>query len=173
MDANPDKIPRLNRGGNISISFSVQDNVVTPSDQIRVLEITLDDLISLTYIISDMCKNAFQQINAVKRISKFLTQDNRKSIYSSFIAAIFNYCPISWIFCGKKHMSKLEKFKSTPFISYFVIKIHLMMISYLLRLWQITMLKISVIIISLNFKCMDLDPLGPVIPNFRADYLML
>ena len=42
-------------------------------------------------------------------ISKFLTQDSRKSIYRSFIAANFNYCPISWVFWGKKNTSKLEK----------------------------------------------------------------
>ena len=59
--------------------------------------------------ISDMCKKASRQINALKRISKFLTQDSRKSIYRSFIAANFNYCPISWMFCGKKNTSKLEK----------------------------------------------------------------
>ena len=56
-----------------------------------------------------MCKKASRQINALKRISKFLTIDSRKSIYMSFISANFNYCPISWIFCGKKNISKLEK----------------------------------------------------------------
>ena len=56
-----------------------------------------------------MCKKASRQINEPKGISKFLTQDSRKSIYRSFIAANFNYCPISWIFCGKKNTSKLEK----------------------------------------------------------------
>ena len=33
----------LNRGGDVSISLTVQDNVVIPSDHIRVLGITLDD----------------------------------------------------------------------------------------------------------------------------------
>ena len=49
-----------------------------------------------------MCNKASRQIDALRRISKFLTQDSRKSIYRSFIAANFNYCPISWMFCGKK-----------------------------------------------------------------------
>ena len=43
------------------------------------------------------------------RVSKFLTQDCRKSIYRWFIAANFNYCPICWILCGKKNTSKQEK----------------------------------------------------------------
>ena len=111
MDANPDKFQSiiLNRGGDVSISLTVQDNVVIPSDHIRVLGITLDDSLKFDLHISDMCKKASRQINALKRISKFLTQDSRKSIYRSFIAANFNYCPISWMFCGKKNTSKLEK----------------------------------------------------------------
>ena len=56
-----------------------------------------------------MCKKASRQVNALKRISKFLTQDSRKLIYRSFIAANFNYCPISWMFCGNKNTSMLEK----------------------------------------------------------------
>ena len=99
----------LNRGGDVSISLTVQDNVVIPSDHIRVLGVTLDDSLKFDLHISDMCKKASRQINALKRISKFLTQDSRKSIYRSFIAANFNYCPISWMFCGKKNTSKLEK----------------------------------------------------------------
>ena len=55
-----------------------------------------------------MCKKASRKINVLKRISKILTQDSRKSICRLFIAADFS-CPISWIFCGKKNMSKLEE----------------------------------------------------------------
>ena len=99
----------LNRGGDVSISLTVQENVVIPSDRIRVLGITLDDSLKFDLHISDMCKKGSRQNNAPKRISKFLTQDSRKSIYRSFIAANFKYCPISWIFCGKKNTSKQEK----------------------------------------------------------------
>ena len=111
MDANPDKFQSiiLNRGGDVSISISIQDDVIIPSDHIKVLGITLDDSLKFDLHIADMCKKASRQINAMKRVSKFLTQDSRKSIYRSFIAANFNYCPISWIFCGKKNTTKLEK----------------------------------------------------------------
>ena len=99
-DVNPDKFQSiiLKRGGDVSISLSMQDNVVIPIDHIRVLEITLDYSLKFDFHISDMYKKASRQINALKRISKFLTQDSRKSIYRSFIAANFKCCPISWIF---------------------------------------------------------------------------
>ena len=45
MYANPDKFQSmiLNHGGDISISISIQDDVIIPSDHIKVLGITLDD----------------------------------------------------------------------------------------------------------------------------------
>ena len=67
----------------------MQDSVVIPSDRIRVLGITKDDTLKFDLHMSDTCKKISQQINALKRISKFLTQDSRKSIYRSFIAAKF------------------------------------------------------------------------------------
>ena len=30
-------------------------------------------------------------------------------IYKSFVISTFNYCPVSWVFCGKKNAGKLEK----------------------------------------------------------------
>ena len=104
MDANPDKfqIIILNRGGDVSISFSVQDNVILPSDHIKVLGITLDESLKFDLHISDICKKASWHINTLKEIYKFLTQDSRILIYRSFIAESFNYCQISWISVERK-----------------------------------------------------------------------
>ena len=49
------------------------------------------------------------QINALKRIAKYLNERSRILIYKSFISSNFNYCPVSWIFCGKKNSDELEK----------------------------------------------------------------
>ena len=52
MDANPEKFQSiiLNKGGRVSISLSVHDNVVVPSDDISLLGITLDDSLNLILI---------------------------------------------------------------------------------------------------------------------------
>ena len=112
MDANPDKFQSiiLNRGGDVSISISVQDNVVILGGHIKMLGITLNDCLEFDLHISDMCKKASRQ-NTPKRISIFLTQDSRKSIYRLFNATNFYYCPICLIFCGmKKKLDKLQEY---------------------------------------------------------------
>ena len=49
------------------------------------------------------------QINAMKRIAKYLNTDCRIAMYKSLISSNFSYCPVSWIFCGKGNSDKLEK----------------------------------------------------------------
>ena len=58
--------------------------------------------------IHKLCKNAGQQLNAMRRMHKHLGQNSRNSIYSSFIKSNFNYCPIVWMFANKTDLLKLE-----------------------------------------------------------------
>ena len=50
-----------------------------------------------------------KQINILKRISKYLNVTGRINVYRSFISSNFSYCPVVWMFCGKKNSNKLEK----------------------------------------------------------------
>ena len=75
----------------------------------KVLGVTLDNKLKFDAHVSSICKRASLQINALKRISKYLNEESRTLIYKSFISANFNYCPLTWIFCGKKNSLKLEK----------------------------------------------------------------
>ena len=38
-----------------------------------------------------------------------LDEKSRISVYTTFISSNFNYCPVAWIFCGRKNSLKLEK----------------------------------------------------------------
>ena len=111
MDANPDKFQciSLDRFGRPPISVSVEGNTIPSSDGIEVLGVTLDKILQYNTHISNLCSKASTQINAMKRIGKYLNTDCRIAIYKSFISSNFSYCPVSWMFCGKRNSDKLEK----------------------------------------------------------------
>ena len=79
MDANPHKFQSivLGRKRDISLSVSFQQNLILPTDNIKVLGVTLevplkfDDHKTYTYT------TASRQINALKRLAKFLNQRSR------------------------------------------------------------------------------------------------
>ena len=111
MDANPTKFQSigLNRFQEISLSFSIEDAIINSDSHIKVLGVTLDKDLNFNMHVSNICKKASMQINALKRISNHLNEKSRILVYKAFITSNFNYCPVSWIFCGKKNSDKLEK----------------------------------------------------------------
>ena len=57
----------------------------------------------------EICQKAARQINALKRLSKFLNLESRMAIFRSFITSNFGYCSLVWHACSAKNTQKLEK----------------------------------------------------------------
>ena len=107
--ANPDKLQSivLSRRNVETFDISVDDHTISRDNTLKMLGVTLDD--KLNFKAHIICQTASCQINALKRISKFLNEQCRMNVYKSFINANFNYCPMVWMFCGKTNLNKLEK----------------------------------------------------------------
>ena len=99
----------MSRDGQQSLSISVQDNTILSDTTIKVLGVTLDNRLTFDNHVSSLCIKASRQINALKRISNYLDENCRILIFKSFISSNFSYCPVSWMFCGKTNLNKLEK----------------------------------------------------------------
>ena len=97
MDANPDEFHgiSLDRFGRPPISISVEGYTIPSSDSIKVLGVTLDSNLQYDTHISNLCSKASVQINAMKRIGKYLNTDCRIAMYKSFISSNFHIvlCP--------------------------------------------------------------------------------
>ena len=111
MVANPEKFQSilLSRNGGVCIPISVQNNDLCPTNNIRVLGVTLDERLNFKSHVDYICNRASRQINSFKRFSKYLKIDRRLSVYKSFIQSNFSYCPVAWLFCGRQNSNKLEK----------------------------------------------------------------
>ena len=111
FDVNSDKFQGMvmDKSGKIDISLSIDGNTLTSSSHIDVLGVTLDSKLRFDIHINQICNKVARQINALRRVSKYLNEDNRIATYRAFISSNFNYCPLAWIFCGSKNMTKLEK----------------------------------------------------------------
>ena len=106
MCANPDKFQSIipDRDGKKSLSISVQDNTILSDPSMKVLGVTLDDKLKFDEHVSEMCRKASRQI-----VSKYLDESCRILVFKSLISSNFNYCLVSWMFCGKTNLNKLEK----------------------------------------------------------------
>ena len=111
LDANPDKFQCLfmDRKGLISVSIPVHNSNIESSNSINILGIHLDSNLNYKCHVKSICTRASYQINALKRVGKYLNVDGKLKIYKAFIRSNFSYCPVAWLFCGKTNSTKLEK----------------------------------------------------------------
>ena len=111
MCANPDKFQAIVLGmkNPETLNFQLGNITIKPEDKVRLLGIDLDSKLNFNCHIHEICQKAARQINALKRLSKFLTLESRMATFRSFIMSNFNYCSLVWRACGAKNTRKLEK----------------------------------------------------------------
>ena len=111
MQANPSKFQFMilsHSGVDASnANQQIDDNIaLKPEPRVKVLGIMLDSKLNFNHHVS---AKAAWKLNALARISRFLSTSSRMIIYNSFINSNVNYCPIVWHFCGKMNGDKIEK----------------------------------------------------------------
>ena len=81
---------------------------------VKLLDLQLDDKLNFNLHISNICKSAANQLDALIRLKKFINFEEKKILISSYFMTNFNYCPLVWMLSSAIH-SKNRKFieKST------------------------------------------------------------
>ena len=99
----------MSRKGQMDISLPISGTLIESKENIDILGVNLDSKLNFNDHVKSICARASYQINALKRIAKFINTDSRLKIYKAFIRAHFSYCPVVLGFCGKQNAAKLEK----------------------------------------------------------------
>ena len=96
--------------GSISdVTFCISESILTPVYCVKLLGVKIDDRLSFDDLISSICLRVSYQINGLRRITKYMTIENRISIYNAFLSANFTYCNTVWHFCSNRSLYMLEK----------------------------------------------------------------
>ena len=91
------------------ICFNLGENIFKCEDSVKLLGVTIDFKLDFEEHISNVCKKASHQLNVLKRIGGNLCKLGKLNVYYSYIMSKFNYCPLTWHFCGEKNTKKIEK----------------------------------------------------------------
>ena len=112
MAANPSKfqfmISSTTDVGCVEIRIA-KDIVIQSEPFVKALGVYIDNRLTFSEHVNQCSKRAARQLNALSRISKYLSVDSKKHIFRSFIMSNFTYCSVVWHFCGLVNNSKLEK----------------------------------------------------------------
>ena len=113
---------RLNNG--VGIPIKIKDQEIVSESKVELLGTTIDNRLSFEAHISNLCRMAALQLNALKRLAKFLNFSQRKILAQSFVLSNFNYCPLIWHFCLANDLQQMSKFRKGHFDLFMLIMPH-------------------------------------------------
>ena len=113
MVANPGKFQITFLGSNIDnskITFMIENKRVKSRSEVKLLGITIDDKLSFTTHIENLCSTASNRLRALARIRKFISFEQAKRLSEAYIMSTFTYCPLIWMYCSKTTNNLINKF---------------------------------------------------------------
>ena len=113
MIANPGKFKAIvlskNNIDTVGTKFQIREKVIYSSNKVDLLGIAIDNQLNFETRISEICRKAAGQLNALKHLGSYISLESRKILANSFILSNFNYCPLVWYFLTAKQVKKIEK----------------------------------------------------------------
>ena len=112
MVGNLGKCQIMSLGSNIDtskITFLIENRKVKSRKEVELLGITIDNEMSFTIHIENLCSTASNCFRALARICKFISFEQAKRLSEAYIMSTFTYCPFIWIYCSKTVNNLINK----------------------------------------------------------------
>ena len=78
--------------------LNVGETQVWEKNQVKLLGITIDNELKFDDHITKICRKANSKLSALSRLARYLSMEQKKLLYMSFIEVQFKYCPLTWMF---------------------------------------------------------------------------
>ena len=112
MIVNPNKFQSMIISSKKDLSKSVlkiNGVELTMESSVKLLGIETDNKLNFGKHISNVCKKASNQLNAICRLQTFLGHKEKEAIINTFVHSNFNYGCLIWHFSSEKSQNKVEK----------------------------------------------------------------
>lgn len=93
---------------NNNIKFIVEDKILQRKNEVKLLGIIIDDKLTFTKHINNLCNLASNRLKALTRIRKYLSTEQTKHLAEAYIMSTFNCCSLKWMFCNKPSNSLIN-----------------------------------------------------------------
>ena len=70
---------------------------IESSEQQKLLGVLIDNKLTFDKHINNLCPKASQKLNALCRVSSFMSTNKKRLVMKAFISSQFSYCPLIWM----------------------------------------------------------------------------
>ena len=78
---------------------------------VKLLGIQIDNQLNFNLHISNICRTAANQMNALTRLKQFLGFKEKRILINSYFMVNFNYSPLVWMFSSASLLKKIDNFQ--------------------------------------------------------------
>ena len=111
MIANPGKFQSIiidkKKQDHTKETIEIGDKIVEASPSVKLLGVQIDDKLNFNLHITNICRSAANQVNALIRFKQFLSFEAKKVLVNGYFCSNVNYCLLVWTFSSAKSL-KIE-----------------------------------------------------------------
>ena len=108
MKGNADKCHLL-LSTKTEISFTIKDKDIKSSSHKKLLGVTIENDLSFTKHVSNLCNKVSSKLSALSRVSSYMTLPKKKIIMKAFITSQFSYCPLVWMLHNRRLNTRINR----------------------------------------------------------------
>ena len=108
LKANPDKFHLILNNAEDKYSINIQNFPIFNRKCEKLLGIKIDNSLSFTEHVPDLCSKASQKLHALSKVTQFMRTEKRGVIMKAFINSQFGYCPLVWMFHSRKLNNRIN-----------------------------------------------------------------
>ena len=108
LKTNTDKC-HLITSSKVPVNFQISNIKGTSESWVKLLDIHIENRLNFDYHLSQVCKKASKKLHASARIFKYVETSKRRVLINFFITSQFSYCPLIWMFHGRRIEHMINK----------------------------------------------------------------
>ena len=94
---------------NSKITFVIENKQIKCKREVKLLRITIDEKLTFTKDIANICSLANNRLRALTSIRRFLLMEQTKYLSEAYIMSAFKYCPLIWSFFNRTSNNQINK----------------------------------------------------------------
>ena len=94
------------------IDIKLEDQVISNVDHAKSLGLIIDNRLSWSNHVNELCKKVTSAIGALRRIRPLISQSTAVLVYNSLIQPHFDYCSLVWDGLSDQLSDKLQKLQN-------------------------------------------------------------